>query len=100
MQTFRIILGLAAASLLGATLSPATALAQAAANGNRANGFDYQPTRGEIRDRVQAAHLPPPRTDSGRALENIDRDLLRKEGVSTRGVPNVTQPQPNVTSPE
>ena len=61
--------------------------------GNRANGFDYQPTPSEVIPREKAAGVRPPASSqeqTDRDLEQMDRDLLRDEGVSTSSVPNLT----------
>jgi hypothetical protein len=64
--------------------------------GNRANGFDYQPTPREIVPREKASGLLPPTAQqdaTGRDLERMDRDLLRDEGLSTRSVPKLSTDQ-------
>jgi hypothetical protein len=61
--------------------------------GNRANGFDYQPTQGEVVQREQAAGVRPSSASqqaTDQELENIDRNLLREEGLSTSSVPKMT----------
>jgi hypothetical protein len=61
--------------------------------GNHANGFDYQPTPSEVIPREKAAGVRPSATseeNTNRELEELDRDLLRKEGLSTSSVPNMT----------
>ncbi|HTR18105.1 MAG TPA: hypothetical protein VMI52_13870 [Acetobacteraceae bacterium] len=54
-------------------------------NGNEQNGFDYQPTQGEVGLRERAAGVAPS-TEHERTLdkemEQINRDLLREEGLS------------------
>lgn len=60
--------------------------------GNRANGFDYQPTPSEVVPREKAAGVRPSRMsqeETNRDLEQIDRNLLREEGASTSSVPNL-----------
>jgi hypothetical protein len=61
--------------------------------GNRANGFSYQPTPGEVVPREQAAGVRPPRAAQAatdQELEAIDRDLLRDEGTGNARVPKFT----------
>jgi hypothetical protein len=60
--------------------------------GNRANGFSYQPTPGEVVSKEKAAGLRP--SDSSQQatdkdLDKIDRDLLKDEGMSTSSVPKL-----------
>ena len=60
--------------------------------GNRANGFDYQPTPGEVIHREKAAGVRPSmgsQQATDQELENLDRDLLAKEGLITSSVPNM-----------
>ena len=64
--------------------------------GNRANGFSYQPTPGEVRPREMAAGVRPSKAkqeETDRALESMDRNLLRDEGMSSRSVPSFTPRQ-------
>lgn len=59
--------------------------------GNRAHGFSYQPTPGEVRPREAAAGLRPSLSQeagTNRQLQQIDRDLLRDEGLPPRTVPS------------
>jgi hypothetical protein len=61
--------------------------------GNRAHGFDYQPTPNEVVPREKASGILPPtaqRDAANRDLEHIDKDLLRDEGLSTRSVPSLS----------
>jgi hypothetical protein len=63
--------------------------------GNRANGLNYQPTPSEVLPREKAAGLLPSagqRDATSQELENMDRDLLREEGLSTKSVPNLASP--------
>jgi hypothetical protein len=60
--------------------------------GNHANGFDYQPTPGEIVPREKAAGIRPPAAQqraTDQELEQLDKDLLREEGLSTKSVPKI-----------
>lgn len=61
--------------------------------GNRANGYDYEPTPGEVVPREKAAGVRPSaeqqRTTS-QELQKMDKSLLRSEGLSTKSVPNMT----------
>ncbi len=60
--------------------------------GNRANGFNYQPTPGEVDSREKASGVRPSATSqksTDETLEQIDRDLLRQEGLSTQSVPAI-----------
>ena len=61
--------------------------------GNRANGFSYQPTSREVVSKEKAAGVRPS-TASQQApdqeLGDIDRRLLREEGLSTSSVPRLT----------
>jgi hypothetical protein len=63
---------------------------------NIANGFDYQPTPSEVAPREREAGIEPS-ADQQRAIDqelgNMDADLLRSEGLSTRSVPNMTNTQ-------
>ncbi len=64
--------------------------------GNRANGFSYQPTPGEVRPREAAAGVRPSKgrqAETDRALETMDRTLLRDEGKSLQSVPDFTPRQ-------
>jgi hypothetical protein len=59
--------------------------------GNRAHGFSYQPTQGEVRPREAAAglRLPSVRQEAtDRTLQQLDRDLLRDEGLAPSTVPS------------
>jgi hypothetical protein len=61
--------------------------------GNRANGFSYQPTPGEVYPREVMAGLWPSKRDqapTNRTLAELDRSLLRSEGLSTQSVPVFT----------
>jgi hypothetical protein len=61
--------------------------------GNRANGFSYQPTPGEVRPREMAAGVRPSdakQADTDHTLETIDRNLLQDEGMSSKTVPAFT----------
>lgn len=63
------------------------------ANGNRANGFSYQPTPGEVVPRERAAGVQPPAAKqerTNRDLERTDKKLLQDEGLSTKSVPKIT----------
>jgi hypothetical protein len=58
--------------------------------GNRANGFDFQPTPSEVLPREESAGLRQSETEQSatdRDLATIDRSLLRKEGLSEQNVP-------------
>jgi hypothetical protein len=64
--------------------------------GNRANGFSYQPTRNEVRPREVTAGVRPSKArqaETDRALETMDRSLLRAEGMSAQSVPAFTPRQ-------
>ena len=64
--------------------------------GNRANGFSYQPTPGEVRPREMAAGVRPSgakQAETDRALEGMDQSLLRAEGMSSHSVPLFTPHQ-------
>jgi hypothetical protein len=64
--------------------------------GNRAHGFDYQPTPREVVPREKATGILPPADQqeaTNRDLERMDRDLLRDEGLSTRSVPKLSAGQ-------
>jgi hypothetical protein len=59
--------------------------------GNRAHGFSYQPTPGEVRPREAAAGVRPSsvwQEATDRTLQQLDRDLLRDEGLPPRTVPS------------
>jgi hypothetical protein len=61
--------------------------------GNHANGFNYQPTPREVIPREKATGVRPSaisQENTNRELEKMDRDLLRKEGLSTSSVPDMT----------
>jgi hypothetical protein len=61
--------------------------------GNHANGFDYQPTPREVIPREKATGVRPSaisQEKTNRELEEMDRDLLRKEGLGTSSVPAMT----------
>jgi hypothetical protein len=58
--------------------------------GNRARGFSYQPTPGEVRPREAAAGLRPSGARQGaadRVLRQLDSRLLRDEGLAPDNVP-------------
>jgi len=58
--------------------------------GNRANGFDYQPTPREIYPRERSAGVLPSKVSevqTDRTLEELDRSLMLSEGLSTESVP-------------
>jgi hypothetical protein len=61
--------------------------------GNRANGYDYQPTPSEVAPREKAAGVLPS-ADQQRAedqdLARLDQGLLQSEGLSTKSVPKLT----------
>ena len=53
--------------------------------GNRANGFNYQPTPRQVYPREVSAGLWPSKlrqAPTDQTLEEIDRSLLRSEGLS------------------
>ena len=82
-------------AVLAALCSTTVAIAQAppAANGNRANGFSYQPTPGQVVPRERAAGVQPPAAQqekNNRDLERTDKKLLQDEGLSTKSVPKIT----------
>jgi hypothetical protein len=57
---------------------------------NHANGFDYQPTPREVRPReILAGDRPPGERQvlTNQDLEDLDRQLLKSEGLSTKSVP-------------
>ena len=61
--------------------------------GNRANGYDYQPTPSEIGPREKAAGVVPPpahQQAEDQELARIDKHLLESEGLSTKSVPKLT----------
>ncbi|WP_428539088.1 hypothetical protein [Rhodopila sp.] len=83
--------------LLAALLCSAIpAVAQSPAeNGNRANGFSYQPTPSQVAPREKAAGVQPQAAQQKRAnrdLEQTDKQLLQEEGLSTKSVPKLTKP--------
>jgi hypothetical protein len=58
--------------------------------GNRANGFNYQPSPGEVVGREEQVGVRPSRAQLetiDQTLESIDLSLLRDEGLSERSVP-------------
>jgi hypothetical protein len=58
--------------------------------GNRANGFNYQPTPREVRPlEIQAGARPPGSREvlTNQDLGELDRRLLQSEGLSTKSVP-------------
>lgn len=64
--------------------------------GNHANGFAYQPTPSEVYPREVAAGLLPSKehqVPTDRTLEDLDRSLLRGEGLNTESVPVFTPRQ-------
>lgn len=79
------------ALILMASAAPALAQpAVPAANGNRANGLNYQPTPGQVAPREKAAGVAPSRTQrqqTDQALWNRDARLLKSQGLSTKSVP-------------
>jgi hypothetical protein len=61
-------------------------------DGNRANGFDYEPKPSEVVPRESAAGIVPPAAQqkaTDQTLEQMDKNLLRDEGASTKSVPNM-----------
>jgi hypothetical protein len=84
--------------VFAALCSATSVMAQSppAANGNRANGFSYQPTPGEVAPRERAAGMQPPaaqREQINRDLERTDKKLLQDEGLSIKSVPKITTGQ-------
>jgi hypothetical protein len=83
--------------LLGAGITQsADAESIPCAIGNRANGFSYQPTPREVDPREASLGLRPSREHQAsmdQALENLDRSLMRDEGLSTASVPRFTSRQ-------
>jgi len=64
--------------------------------GNRANGKDYQPTPNEVVPREQSAGVLPNvahQQAENKAVEQIDRDALKKVGQSTQSVPDMAKGQ-------
>jgi hypothetical protein len=64
--------------------------------GNRANGYDYQPTPSELAPREKAAGIVPPAAQQraeNQELDRIDRELLQSEGLSTKSVPKLKDGQ-------
>jgi hypothetical protein len=64
--------------------------------GNRANGYDYQPTPNEVGPREKAAGVVPPPAQQqaeDQDLARIDKHLLESEGLSTSSVPKLTKDQ-------
>jgi hypothetical protein len=60
--------------------------------GNRANGYDYQPTPSELAPREKAAGIVPSATQNrteNQELDRIDKNLLQSEGMSTKSVPKL-----------
>jgi hypothetical protein len=60
--------------------------------GNRANGYDYQPTPSELAPREKAAGivpLPAQQRAENQELDSIDKQLLQSEGLSTKSVPKL-----------
>jgi len=84
---------------LAAFFSATSVMAQGPAPaeiGNRANGFDYQPTPSEVVPRERAAGVQPPAAEREREnwdLERMDKQLLKSEGLSTDSVPKLTNGQ-------
>jgi hypothetical protein len=61
--------------------------------GNRANGYDYQPTPSELAPREKAAGIVPPPAQQraeNQELDSLDKQLLQSEGLSTKSVPKIT----------
>ncbi len=86
----RLVLCATAAVLVAAFAFTPGSFAQPS-TGNRANGFNYQPTPGEVDSREKAIGTRPSASSqraTDKTLEDIDRDLLRKEGLSTHSVPS------------
>ncbi len=79
-------------AMLLATASAATSADAQPQTGNRANGRDYQPSQGEVLPREKAAGVAPDsqqQQESDRALEQVDKNLLKSEGKSTASVPPI-----------
>jgi hypothetical protein len=60
--------------------------------GNRANGYDSQPTPSELAPREKAAGIVPAAAQQraeNQELERIDKNLLQSEGLSTESVPKL-----------
>lgn len=91
------------ATMIAALLVAGTAMAQSPGGssvpreiGNRANGFDYQPTPGEVGPREKSAGVQLPaaqRNATDQELEQMDKNLLREQGLSTKSVPNMATGQ-------
>jgi hypothetical protein len=83
-----------AAALLALVAGSSRAAEQ---TGNRANWRDYQPTPAEVVPAEKRAGVAPSAAQEqaeNQALESLDRAALRREGMSTQSVPNLTDPQP------
>jgi hypothetical protein len=62
--------------------------------GNRANGYDYQPTPSELAPREKAAGIvpaPAQQRAENQELDSLDKQLLQSEGLSTKSVPKITE---------
>lgn len=80
------------ASLVAVSLIATTAEAYSA-EGNRANGLNYQPTPNQVVPREKAVGIQPPpaqKKANGQMLEQMDKNLLRQEGQSTNSVPKLS----------
>ena len=61
--------------------------------GNRANGRDYQPTPKEVSPREKAEGVeqsPSSHRATNQELWELDKNLLKTEGLSTKSVPQAT----------
>jgi len=68
-----------------------------AANGNRANGFSYQPTPNAVLPREKAAGVAPSparEQQNGQFLQEEDRKLLKQYGHDPNNTP------PNLATPQ
>ena len=86
LHVHRIILAVALLASIGGTVAPSASRAQPSF-GNRANGFDYQPTPGEVRPlerRDGVAPTPSQAAATRRTVRRLNHELLGPESAQQK----------------
>ena len=89
-MNLKILLAISALSLAGSAIAQPRNNSVPLEIGNRANGFDYQPTPAEVGPRERAAGLavtPERQKQIDDELFSMDAQLLKSEGLSTSSAP-------------
>ncbi len=85
----------AVATVLSA-LAAAPAQAQAPRNGPEWGGKDHQPTQAEVTRSEDRAGVQPSQAENQadtRSVEQLDKQLLNKEGINSSSVPAPSAPR-------